>query len=155
MAIENEGPSISHKEVTTMANKAEDPSISYKEFFEKALTAAGDWARYVDPKVIGVAAFLGFGVIDLLDNAEQLYYGFSANGRSEWLTTTCFLGACLFAAISILSIAFALVPRLNPKGPPSLYFFGGIATFKDANEYEQEVRQQTPRELESHIACQA
>ncbi len=98
-----------------MANKNEDPGISHKEFFEKALTAAGEWTRYADPKVTGVAAFLSFGVTDLLRNAGQLFHGLSDNTFSEWLTTTCFLGACLFAALSILFITLALFPRLNPK----------------------------------------
>ena len=138
-----------------MANKNENGGISHKEFFEKALTAAGEWTRYADPKVIGVAAFLSFGVTDLLSNAEQLYYGLSDNSRLEWLTTVCFLGGCLFAALSVLSITLALFPRLKPKGPRSLYYFGGIAEFNDPNEYEQVVRQQTPQELESHIAGQA
>jgi hypothetical protein len=52
-----------------------DSGISHKEFFEKALTAAGEWARFADPKALGVAVFLSFGANDLLRNARRLFFG--------------------------------------------------------------------------------
>lgn len=138
----------SHEEVTVMANENEDPSISHKEFFEKALTAAGEWTRFADPKALGVAVFLGFGATDLLKYIGQLYYGF-------WLTIVCLLGALLLAVLTLFFVTRALFPRLEPEGPRSLYYFGGIAQFEDPEEYERVVKEKTPQELESHIASQA
>ena len=138
-----------------MANENEDPGISHKEFFEKALTAAGEWTKFADPKALGVAVFLSFGATDLLRYAGQLYYGFSDNSESEWLTTVCLLGALLLAVLTLFFVTRALFPRLEPEGPRSLYYFGCIAQFEDPEEYERVVKEKTPQELESHIASQA
>lgn len=138
-----------------MAQNKDNPGLSHKEFFEKALTAAGEWTRFADPKVLGVAVFLSFGVTDLLRHARELYHGLSSVGRLEWLTTACFLGACLFALTTVVLVSLSLFPRLKPKGPMSLFFFGGIAQFDEPEEYERKVRSKTPQELESQIAYQA
>jgi hypothetical protein len=138
-----------------MPDENDDASLSHKEFFEKALAAAGEWARFADPKALGVAVFLGFGSTDLIRHTGQLFYGFSENSCLEWLTTLCFLGACGFAVLIVFFVSKALFPRLTPKGPRSLFYFGGIAQFGDPTEYEQEVRNKTPEELESYIASQA
>lgn len=132
-----------------------DNGISHKEFFEKALTAAGEWTRFADPKALGVAVFLSFGANDLLRNAERLYFGFSKNNSAlEWLLTVCFVGACLLAVLTVSAVSCALFPRLKPKGPRSLFFFGGVAQFEGPEEYECEVREKTPQQLQSHIARQ-
>ncbi len=138
-----------------MSHENDDTGITHKEFFEKALTTAGEWTRFADPKALGVAVFLSFGATDLLRYARQLFYGFSANSWLEWLTTVCFVGACLSALVTVIFVSSALFPRLQPKGPRSLFYFGGIAQFDDPDEYEQEVRKKTPQELESHMASQA
>jgi hypothetical protein len=133
-----------------------DTSTSYKEFYEDALTAAGEWVRYADPKALGVAVFLSFGTTDLLKNAGQLYYGFSKNNSVlEWITTVGFLVTCLFGVLTVLCVSLTLFPRPKPKGPRSLFYFGGIAQCNGPEEYEQEVREKKPQELETQIAHQA
>ncbi len=138
-----------------MANNNEDSGISHKEFFEKALTSAGERTRFADPKALGVAVFLSFGATDLLRNAGHLNYGLSDNSYLEWLTMLCLLGAFLSALATVFCVTWALFPRMKPKGPRSLFYFGGIAQFNNPYEYQQEVREKTPQELESHIANQA
>lgn len=129
--------------------------MTHNEFFEKALTAAGEWTRFADPKALGVAVFLSFGVNDLMRNASRLFFGFTENSGLEWLTTVCFIGACLLGLSTVVCISLALFPRLEPKGPNSLLFFGDIAQFNDPEEYECEVRDKTSQELDSRIASQA
>lgn len=138
-----------------MAPEGQDNGMSHKEFFEKALTAAGEWTRFADPKALGVAVFLSFGATDLSKNAGRLYYGFTKNTPSEWTTTISFLGAFLFSILTVLCVSLALFPRLKPKGPDSLFFFGSIALISDPEQYEREVRKMGPQELENQIAYQA
>jgi uncharacterized membrane protein len=134
--------------------------ISHKEFFEKALTAAGEWTRFADPKALGVAVFLSFGANDLIRNARRLFFGvpvfgFPEDGTwPEWWVSVAFLGACLFGVLTVVFVSAALFPRLTPKGPDSLFFFGSIAQIKDPAEYEQQVRAKSPQDLESQIAIQ-
>lgn len=139
-----------------MSPENQDNEMAHKEFFEKAFTTAGEWTRFADPKALGVAVFLSFGAADLLNNAEQLYYGFSRdNSLLQWITTASFLAACLFGVLTVICVSLALFPRLKPKGPESLFYFGSIAKITDPEEYEQKVRAMEPQELESQIAHQA
>jgi hypothetical protein len=138
-----------------MPHENEDASMSHKEFLEKALTGAGEWVRYADPKALGVAVFLTFGATDLLRNSERLYHGFTKNSVPEWIMTLSLLGAFMFGITTVVCISLAVFPRLKPKGPRSLFYFGGIAQVTGPEEYEQEVRKMGPQELESQIAHQA
>ena len=137
-----------------------DNGIPHKEFFEKALAAAGEWTRFVDPKALGVAVFLSFGANDLIRNARRLFFGFPIVNFPkdgtwwEWWVSAAFLCACLFAVLTVIFVSAALFPRLTPRGPNSLFYFGSIAQIKDPREYEQQVRAKTPQELESQIADQ-
>ncbi len=138
-----------------MSQIKNNEGITHKEFFEKALTSAGEWTRFADPKVLGVAVFLSFGVTDLLRHAGDLYHGLSSVGALEWVTTVCFMGACLCALTTVMLVSGALFPRFKPKGPKSLLFFGSVAEFDEPEEYEREVKNKTPQELEKQIAHQA
>lgn len=139
-----------------MSPKGEDTGMSHKEFFEKALTVAGEWTRFADPKALGVAVFLSFGANDLIRSTRQLFFGFSADGTwLQWVISAAFLGACASAIIAVGFISAALFPRLKPKGPNSLFYFGSIAQVSDPETYEQEVRKLGAQELESQIAHQA
>lgn len=129
--------------------------MSHEEFFQKALTAAGEWTRFADPKALGVVVFLSFGAADLVQNANQVFFGFAKNGFLEWFSTISFMVACIIALVTVFFVSFALFPRLEPKGEPSLFFFGGIARFEEPSEYEQEVKSKTLQELESDFANQA
>jgi hypothetical protein len=137
-----------------MSSENQDSGMSHKEFLEKALTTAGEWARFADPKALGVAVFLSFGATDLLMNAGRLYYGFTKNSSLEWTTTMCFLGALLIGVLTVLFVSLALFPRLKPKGPDSLFYFGSIAQMSGPEKYEQEVKKLRPQDLESQIAHQ-
>jgi Family of unknown function (DUF5706) len=143
-----------------MTSESEESGISHKEFFDKALTAAGEWTRYADPKALGVAVFLSFGANDLIRHVRRLFFGFPVvdfpKGGTwlEWWVSVAFLGACLLAALTVIFVSAALFPRLTPKGPASLFYFGSVAQSKDPKEYEQQVRAKTSEELESQIASQ-
>jgi hypothetical protein len=150
-----------HKEVIDMSPEHNDAGISHKEFFEKSLTAAGEWTRFADPKALGVAVSLSFGANDLIRNAQDLFFGFpvlnfpKSGSGLEWWMSVAFLGACVFGVLTVGFVSAALFPRRKPKGPESLFYFGGIARIKDAQEYERQVREKTPQQLESQIAIQA
>jgi len=144
-----------------VSSENEQGGVSHKEFFENALTAAGEWTRYADPKALGVAVFLSFGASDLIRQARRLFFGFpildfpEEGTWLEWWVSAAFLGACLFATLTLLFVSLALFPRLTPKGPDSLFYFGSVAQRKNPREYEKQVRAKSPEELESQIASQA
>ena len=129
--------------------------MSHREFFEKALTSAGEWVRFADPKALGVAVFFSFATNDLLKNAGRLYFGLAKNSAWEWVATASLLGAVILGIATVVCVTLALFPRLEPKGPHSLLYFGGIAQVTDPETYEQQVRRMGTEELESQIAHQA
>ena len=126
---------------------------------QKALTAAGEWTRFADPKALGVFVFLGLGVADLAKRASELLYAYKAQSFVGWLGTGGFFLACIFAIATVVLASVALFPRLEPKRrrneKPSLFYFDGIAKFESPTAYEQAVKSKTEQELESEIANQA
>jgi hypothetical protein len=128
----------------------------HADFLERALVAAGEWTRFTDPKVIAVFVFLGLGVTDLIDHATALVDAHDRGNFGGWLATVAFYVGCALAVLTVALASLALFPRPKPEeSAPSLYYFGGIATFATARVYERAVRAKTARELEGEIARQA
>lgn len=127
------------------------------KFFEKALTAAGEWARFADPKLFGVLVFLGLGVSDLVKRAGPLWHAHGDESCWGWVATISFTAACALAAVVVATASFGLFPRTERKAPqrPSLFFFAGIAEHDTPEAYERAVRGLNETEMESHVAHQA
>jgi Family of unknown function (DUF5706) len=138
-----------------------EPRITHEEFLQRALTAAGEWSRFADPKVLGVFVFLGLGMADLIQVAGALWEARDENNVAGWLATGGFVMACLLAVLAVLLASVALFPQLRPGGhaatqhPRSLFYFGQVGDFDTAADYEQAVLGKTSDELRSDLAGQA
>jgi hypothetical protein len=134
-----------------------DASNPHGKFFEKALGAAGDWTRFADPKLLGTLVLLGLGLANLISRAKPLWDAHNAHDFWDWVATGSFVAAVSCASLTVLFATFGLFPRMKPRegAKPSLYYFGGISSFKTRGEYEAAVRGKTETELESEIARQA
>jgi hypothetical protein len=60
--------------------------MTHHAFLDKAYTAASDWARFADPKVLGVFVFLGLGAANLVARAAQLW---GAGDEGTWGVPRC------------------------------------------------------------------
>lgn len=138
-----------------------DRRITHEDFLHRTLTAAGEWSRFADPKVLGVFVFLGLGMANLIEVAGSLWDGQDEHNVVGWLATGGFVSACALAVLAVLLASVALFPQLRPGGrgaadhPPSLFFFRQVAEFDRATDYEQAVLRKTPEELRSDLAGQA
>jgi len=136
------------------------PQVTHREFFEKVLTAAGEWSRFADPKVLGVFVFLGLGVSNLIKVADKLWEAHHDHNVGGWLATGGFVAACAFAVLAVLFASIALFPQLRPggkkgkAGAKSVFFFDHVAGFDSAADYERAVLKKSPNELRSDIASQ-
>jgi hypothetical protein len=143
------------------ADGSTDEDPTHKEFLEKALTAAGEWSRFADPKVLGVFVFLGLGMANLITVSGKLWDGSDEGNVAGWMATGGFVIACVAAVATVLFASFALFPQLQPGGrtgkpqPDSLFFFDHVARFDSAEEYEAAVVARTPEELRADVASQA
>lgn len=154
----------------------EPAGIPHREFLEKALTSAGEWTRYADPKALGVLVLLGIGVKDLLDRASRFVHprepaaaacdvinvaGHTCRGLGA---TTLFVVACLLATIVVGFVTHALFSRITLKGllglekgetlPRSRFFFGEVRRYGSQEAYAQDVLSRPQHELLRDIAGQ-
>lgn len=130
---------------------------THAKFFEKALTAAGEWARFADPKLIGVLALLGLGLANIVSRAGQLWDAHEQGWVWGWLAAAAFLAAGVFATLTVIFASLGLFPRTKRKheSEPSTFFFAGIASFETPEAYEKAVHAKSEEQLESDIAHQA
>jgi hypothetical protein len=130
---------------------------AHAKFFEKALTAASEWTRFADPKLLGVLVLLGLGVSNLVSKAGSLWDAHDDGWFWGWASTLSFVAAAILAALAVLYVSLGLFPRMKRKGDsePSLFFFAGIAGFDSPSKYEDAVRAKSEGELESEVARQA
>lgn len=125
-------------------------------FLRDALASGAEWARFADPKLLGVLVLLGLGVANLLTHARPLWDAHHSDSEWGWVATIAFVVAAAFAVLSVLFATFGLFPRVTPKRRNmSLFYFGGIATFDTGRAYEAAVRSRTAAELQAELAEQA
>jgi hypothetical protein len=150
-------------------------SPDHRAFLDRALDAAGQWARFADPKALGVLVILGLGLSDLLSHARatlsssdvpgdgcDVIISVSGQGCDQTGAVVAFLLAGLFAIATVLFVTGALFPRLRlprrrsggPSAKKSLFYFEDVAGFESPAEYEREIRKATADDLESDIAAQ-
>jgi Family of unknown function (DUF5706) len=132
-----------------------DAESAQSEFVEKALSAAGEWARFADPKLFGVLAFLGLGVASLVSHGHPLWDAHKQHTVWGWLATGAFVTAAALAVLTVVFATLGLFPRVDLQHGTSLFYFGGIAGYKTPDAYEAAVRAKTASQLESELANQA
>lgn len=131
------------------------------DYFDRVLGAAGEWARYSDPKALAVLVFLGLGLTDLLSKSSKLQAAHEIGGFWAHTATIAFWLGLLLVVITVAAVSAAVFPRLgrdpfqSRKQAKSLFFFRGVAEYKSGSEYEAAVRSRTSQQLESEIAHQA
>jgi len=146
--------------------------LTHRAFLEKALTAAGEWARFADPKALAVLIIMGLGLSDLVSKSRALLLPLdtagdrcglvSVDGQScaQVVATASYCTAAVAAVAVVLLVTAAVFPRLalsrrksNP-GSPSLFYFEDVAQHSDAHAYEAAVRKKNVGELERDLAGQ-
>lgn len=162
-----------------MSDAAQDrPSgVPHRDFLEAALSAAGEWTRYADPKVLGVLVLLGLGINDLVGHAGRFVHPhepvtarcvlLDASGHTcEGIAaTTLFFVACVLAALVVVFVTSALFSRLRMKtvlgrkdvdagAPRSLFFFSEIRRFTSQEEYAAAVLATSEHDLLRDVAGQ-
>jgi Family of unknown function (DUF5706) len=136
--------------------RSTDEEPARLDFVQRALASGADWARFADPKLLGVFVFLGLGVTDLVQYAQRLWDAHDRHSAAGWLATVSFLAAAALAVLTVTCATFGLFPRVTPAGRRrSLFFFGGIATFGSAREYGEAVRACSRGDLETELLDQA
>jgi Family of unknown function (DUF5706) len=132
-----------------------------EEFLQHALAAAGEWARFADPKALAVIVLLGLGLSDLLGYAKPLTEAHQQAGAWATIATAAFWVAVLAAVLTVCCVSLAVFPRLasdflaRHHGTTSLYYFGGIADYEDAEAYQRAVHAASRDDLQDEIARQA
>jgi len=129
----------------------------HAKFFEKALTAAGEWTRFADPKLLGVLVLLGLGVSNIVSRAGMLWNAQNAGWFWGWVATAAFVASAFLAVLVVLFVSLGLFPRTTRRedARTSLFFFAGVASFAKPDDYEMAVRAKTEEQLESELAHQA
>jgi hypothetical protein len=130
---------------------------AYREFFDKALSDAGLWARYGDPKALAALAVLGLGLSNLLSVAAELIRAHDEGSVTGWIASVAFWLSLVCVSLTVLNVARSLFPRVRPvsHSDTPLYFFADIASFDVPQDYEAAVRSRTASQLQSEIAAQA
>jgi hypothetical protein len=132
--------------------------VTHADFLHKALVAAGEWARFADPKALAVLVLLGLGAQDLIGQAGRLTDAHTLDGAWGTIATISFWAAAVFAGGSVAVVSTAVFPRLRGSGGKkkgrSLYYFGDVAGSPNAEEYERAVRRLDQRGIESELARQ-
>lgn len=128
-----------------------------REFVARSLQASSEWARFADPKLLGVLVLLGLGLTSLLNHAGELADAHNAACFAGWLATVCFWCGLPFSGIAVFCVSLGLFPRLktNDGRDDSLYFFGGIAQYESADDYEAALAKLDAEGLERELTRQA
>lgn len=154
----------------------EEPGIPHRDFLERALTAAGEWSRYADPKLLAVLVLLGLGVKDLLDNARRFLHphepetaacglvGAEGHSCAGLVATTGFVVAAALAVVVVLLLTHGLFPRTKLRGLlkgdeddgpiKSRFFFGEVARYGSQKAYIGAVRALSEQKLLDDFASQ-
>jgi hypothetical protein len=125
-------------------------------FIYRSLQASSEWSRFADPKLLGVIVLLGLGLNGLLGNAGALADAHRTGTVWGWMATLFLWIGLGLAAVTVLAVSMGLFPRLKSRGiEQSLFFFGGIAKYDTASQYEDAVRKLTEAGLQQELARQA
>lgn len=146
---------------------------AHRDFLERALTSAGEWARFADPKALAVLVIMGLGLQDLVSRSHAFLLPanrahdecpvLSVDGQSctQVVGTAgyCAAAAAAAAVLVVLLVTAAVFPRLRlgrrkDAGPKSVFYFENVARHQSAAEYAAAVRSKSAEELETDLAGQ-
>jgi hypothetical protein len=128
-----------------------------EDFVKRSLQASSEWARFADPKLLGVLVLLGLGLTSLLNHAGDLADAHDTFSFGGCLATLCFWLGLLTAALTVACVSLGLFPRLRAgtDQTQSLFFFGGIAEYASADSYLEAVKKLDADDLLRELTHQA
>ena len=121
------------------------------DFLYRAVDSIQQSVQFADAKAGGVVLILSIGILDLFKNLRSFLDARDLSAGFGWTATMSALIATVFGILTIIQVARALFPR-SRAGLGSLFFFGVIAGFKSAQEYEDAVWRSSERELVRSMA---
>jgi hypothetical protein len=134
---------------------APEDELTTSKWLDKAYDKSSEWARFADPKALGVLVILGLGVADLLKRARPLVNATDKHdGLASLLATYSFWVACALACVVVVCVSLALFPRTKNPRPSLLYFDSIAATYETGAAYAAAVRSKSHSELEDDLADQ-
>jgi hypothetical protein len=116
------------------------------DFLYRAVDNFTQSVQFGDAKAGGVVLILSIGILDLLRNLRQFLDARDVSAGWGWLATVSAVIATVFAILTVIQISRALFPRHRP-GMGSLFFFGVVAAYPTAGDFEDKVWRASEREL--------
>jgi len=124
------------------------------DFLYKAVDNFTQSVQFADAKAGGVVLILSIGILDLFRNLRNFLDARDLSAGYGWTATIAALIATVFGIMTVVQIARSLFPRRRP-GLGSLFFFGVVASYPSAQEYEDAVWLASERELVRSMATTA
>ena len=140
------------------AGREEPPTVQeispQIDFLYKATDNFTQSVQFADAKAGGVVLILSIGILDLFRNLRNVLDARDLSPAWGWLATISCLIATAFAVLTVLQIARTLFPRRR-AGLGSMFFFGVVANYPSASDYEEAVWRSSERELVRSMAATA
>jgi hypothetical protein len=124
------------------------------DFLYRAVDSFTQSVQFGDAKAGGVVLILSIGILDLLRNIRQFLDARDVSAGWGWLATIAAVIATVFVVLTVIQVARTLFPRRRP-GMGSLFFFGVVAQYPTATEFEDKVWRASERELVRSMAATA
>lgn len=126
-----------------------------QDYYDGALDRFAGWIKHQDSKAAFALVVLGIGLTDLLDHAEALAEAHKL--ASGWGNAATAMFWCAVSA-GVLTVALAWLTvrprtRRNDETRGSAYFFGTVAKYATAKEYQSAVTA-LGGDFEAHLASQ-
>jgi hypothetical protein len=124
------------------------------DFLYRAVDNFTQSVQFADAKAGGVVLILSIGILDLFKHLRDFLDARDLSAGYGWTATIACVIATLFGLLTVGQIARTLFPRRRP-GLGSLFFFGVVANYPSAQEYESAVWLASERELVRSMATTA
>ena len=124
------------------------------DFLYRAVDNFTQSVQFADAKAGGVVLILSIGILDLFKNLRNFLDARDLSAGYGWLATISAVVATAFGLLTVVQIARTLFPRRR-AGLGSLFFFGVVAGFPSARDYEDAVWLSSERELVRSMATTA
>src|SRR5690348_11207200 len=121
------------------------------DFLYRAVDNFTQSVQFADAKAGGVVLILSIGILDLFKNLRNFLDARDLSPGYGWLATSSAVIATVFGLMTVAQIARTLFPRRRP-GLGSLFFFGVVANYPSAQDYEDAVWNSSERELVRSMA---
>jgi hypothetical protein len=121
------------------------------DFLYRAVDSFQQSVQFADAKAGGVVLILSIGILDLFRNLRNFLDARDLSAGYGWTATVAAIIATAFGILTVIQIARALFPRHRP-GLGSMFFFGVVAGYPSAQQYEDAVWLSSERELVRSMA---